>query len=327
MKKFLSILMALLVLVSVAAFSASAADAAQTVLTLNKGDEVVYSLNLTVPQKVVGCDFSIYYDNSQLKIVEYADFTGDFNTDEHMAVINPNIKDELRGNWSILSGVRFEDRAVVTVKFEAVKACDAHISYYVRYLYPESMEQFTDYTFTCDAVVNKAPVIEDAAPELNIEEPQSTGKFVNSVTGKSEDADVNVAEQQYGNNNVASNNGGEVNENNVENNDDNNSTSSTTDKKDNKKEDKKDTDAEKSTTVEAETSASTTGGADEPETVAVSQGDGDSEKDGGIFTSVWFWIIIIIVLAGGGFGAYYYIKVKKPSDTIEDATEEPKTEE
>lgn len=299
MKRVLSILMALLVLMSLALVPVCAAESAQTVVSVAKGDEVVYTLNLSTPKKVVGCDFSIYYDSSKLKVLEVADFTGNFNADEHQAIINPNIKDEVKGNFSILSGVRFNNRGLVSVKFEALDKCDAHISYYVRYLYPESMEMFTEYTFTCDVSVNKKAVIENAAPELNVDEPQSTGQFINSVTGNSDDANVNTAENPPANN--VGENGGDISENDV-------TTSSSSKKPSSKPEDKDDETKAKEETQAEETSVSTTGGADEPESVVASPSQTD---DGGIFTSVWLWIMIAIVLIGGAAAAYYFLVLKK----------------
>ncbi len=288
MKKFIAILMTLLMLLSFTALSVCAADAAQTAVTVDKGDEVVYSLNLSVPEKVVGCDFSIYYDSSQLKVKEVADFTGDFNADNHQALINSNLNNEVRGNWSILSGIRFDNNSVCSVKFEAIKDTDAHVSYYVRYLYPESLEQFTDYTFTCDVDVNSKTVINDAAPELNVDEEQPDGLFVNSVTGDSDDKGVNTADKKVDS------------------------------EKSEKDETQGNTDinvAESQNTgkdTDAEVSTSTTGGADAPTTIVATP----SQTDGGLFSSVWFWTIIAIVIIGAGC-AVYFLKFKKKADPTE----------
>ncbi len=301
MKRVLSILMALLVVMSLALVPVSAAESAQTVISVDKGDEVIYTLKLSTPEKVVGCDFSVYYDSSKLKVLEVADFTGNFDSDEHQAIINANIKDEVKGNFSILSGVRFNNKNLVSVKFEALSKCDTHVSYYVRYLYPESMEMFTEYTFTCDVSVNKKPVIENAAPELNVDEPQNTGQFVNSVTGNGDDANVNTAENPPANN--GNQNGGEVSENDVP-------ASSSSKKSDTKKDDKKDETKAQETTKPDETTTATSviGGVDEPTGVVASPSQTD---DGGIFSSIWLWIMIAVVLIGGGAGAYYFLVLKK----------------
>lgn len=308
MKKVIAILMSLLIVVSLAAVSVSALDAAETAVKFNKGDEVIYTLKLTVPKKVVGCDFSVYYDSSMLKVKEVADYTGNYDSEEHQAVINPNLKDEVRGNWSVLSGVGFDNRTLVSVKFEAVNSGTSNISYYVRFMYPSSLEQFTDYTFKCDVKVNGSKVIDNEAPELNTTDKQSQGLFVNSVTGEGEDADVNMAggttmEEQEGDVN-----GGDSYENNTPNNSN----------KNNSKDDKKKTETAKPAATKAdnkkaeETSVSNVGGSDTPDSVVATPSQTDD--NGGIFTSVWFWIIIAVVVAGGGVGAFYYTKGKKAKE-------------
>ena len=330
MKRFVSIFMVLLIVMSFAAISVSALESAQTVVSVKKGDEVVYTLNLTTPEKVVGCDFSVYYDSAALQVQSVADFTGNYDSDEHQAVINPNIKDEVIGNWSILSGVRFNDNnPVVSVKFKAMKDTDTHVSYYVRYLYPESMEQFTEYKFTCDVQVNKKAVIDDEAPELNVEEQQPHGQFVNSVTGDGKDANVNTSTHVPNNNNNNNSNngnnsdgvnGGEVNENDVNNSDnaaqtndnktsDKKSDKDTSDKKDSKNDSKKDADDKKADTKESVVS--------EDETVVVKETvvstANQTEKSNSIFASAWFWIIVGIIVVGGGVAAVLAVKIKKNS--------------
>ena len=306
MKKIIAILMSLLIVVSLAGVSASALDAAETAVKFNKGDEVIYTLKLTVPKKVVGCDFSVYYDSSMLKVKEVADYTGNYDEDEHQAVINPNLKDEVIGNWSVLSGVSFDNRTLVSVKFEAINAGTSNISYYVRYMYPSSLEQFTDYTFKCDVKVNGSKVIDNEAPELNTTDKQSQGLFVNSVTGDGEDADVNMAGGTTMESNEGDVNGGDAHEN-TPNNSGNNSN-----KKDDKKTETKKTESTKSTKTddaEIETTGKLVSGEDTPDSVVATPSQTDD--NGGIFTSVWFWVIIALVVAGGGVGAFYYTKNKK----------------
>ena len=307
MKKIIAILMSLLIVVSLAAVSASALDAAQTAVKFNKGDEVIYTLKLTVPKKVVGCDFSVYYDSSMLKVKEVADYTGNYDEEEHQAVINPNLKDEVIGNWSILSGVSFDNRTLVSVKFEAINAGTSNISYYVRYMYPSSLEQFTDYTFKCDVKVNGSKVIDNEAPELNTTDKQSQGLFVNSVTGDGEDADVNMAGGTTMESGEGDVNGGDAHEN-TPNNSGNNNT-----KKDDKKDNKKSETVKPAETKADDKTVETT--------VTIISGDATADSvvatpsqtadNGGIFTSVWFWVIIALVVAGGGVGAFYYTKNKK----------------
>ena len=296
MKKFIAILMTILMLVCITAVSASAADSAETNVSVNKGDEVVYSLKLTVPEKVVGCDFSVYFDSSVLQVQEVADFTGSFDEDEHRAVINSNLKDQVIGNWSILNGVAFENKAIVTVKFKATATTDTHITYYVRYLYPESMEQFTTYSFKCDVKVNGKEIIKDAAPELNVEDEQSQGLFINSVTGDSNDANVNMADKSSSDN-------GDVSEKDVEKSTE--KTKDTSGKNENATEKSTENSAENSDT---ETSVSANGGVSSPDSSAATPSQTDDE--GSVFTSIWFWIVIVLIVAGGGIGAFVVYKKK-----------------
>ena len=298
MKRFLSVLMALVVLMSVAVISVSAAKSAETKVSVNKGDEVVYTLKLTVPEKVVGCDFSVYYDSSALQIQGVADFTGSYNEDDWRAVINPDIKDEVIGNWSILNGVKFTDNnPVVSVKFKAMKATETHISYYVRYLYPESLQMFTDYKFTCDVTVNGKEVVENAAPELNVDTKQPHGQFVNSVTGDSDDADVNTAKKEE-----------EVAEDDVV---ADNSNDKPVNKKDNDKDDKNDKN-DKDVVVDADGDDSTSviGGADNPTNIIVKSTPSQLE-DFNIFQSVWLWVIVGVVLAGAAIAIVFVLKKPK----------------
>lgn len=294
MKKLISLLMVMLLFVALVVVPASAEDSAQTVVSVNKGDEVTYTLYLSdVPEKVVGCDFSLYYDSSEYKLVSYADFTGNYDPDEHQAFINPNLPGELRCNWSILSGIKFADRKLfASVKLKALKDADTHLSYYVRYMYPESMQMFTEYTFTCDVVVNKTTVIENEAPELNVDEPQADGDFVNSVTGKGEDADINVAVSGVQGESGGSN-GGEANENTV------------SSKKINPKKNDKNNDKDTDTDVVEETSIADVGGADGPSTV--------SQTTDTTASSPWLWIILAVIVVIAGVGAYVVIKKKKNS--------------
>lgn len=319
MKRFVSVLMIFILMMSFAAISTSALDSAQTEVSVNKGDEVIYTLKLTTPEKVVGCDFSVYYDSSALQVQAVADYTGNFDADEHQAVINPNIKDEVIGNWSVLSGVKFNNNnQVVSVKFKAIKKTDTHISYYVRYLYPESMEQFVEYKFTCSVDVNKKAVIENEAPELNVEIKQPHGLFVNSVTGDGKDANVNTSTHVP--NTPGKTNGGEVNENDVNNSnnkDNSNNTGNSTNKKDNTDKSKdNDKDVKNPATEvvnDAETQAIVNNNANVDSEATLDSSPSQTD-DGGIFGSVWLWIILGVIVIGGAAAVVLVVFIKKKSN-------------
>lgn len=316
MKRFVAVFMMLLVIMSFTVISTSALESAETVVPVKSGDEVVYTLKLTTPEKVVGCDFSVYYDSTALQVKSVADFTGNYDSNEHQAVINPNIKDEVIGNWSILSGVKFNNNnTVVSVKFKALKNTDTHISYYVRYLYPESLEQFTEYKFTCDVQVNKKAVIQNEAPELNVEDPQPNGLFVNSVTGDGKDADVNTS-THVPNNSGNGANGGEKSENDVDNNSGNtaNVNNNSGSKNDNKKDtDKKDEKKNPEETTAEKLVGQTVSPATESDDTTVEATASQTEKNESIFASAWLWVIIGIIVVGGGVAAVLVVKIKKNS--------------
>ena len=201
MKKLISLLCVLSIVIAVIAVSAVAAngavDAAKTKVDVKKGQDVSYVLKLSgVELPIVGCDFSVYFDSDLLKVDSVADFNDQTDDNEWVPMINPDLNGEVRGNWSILNGVKFKDqRNFITVNFKALADGETDISYFIRYMYDNNIfnsddkPQITEYLFTCDVSVDGEPVIEEAQPELNLEEPQTNGLFVNSVTGDSKDAD------------------------------------------------------------------------------------------------------------------------------------------
>ncbi len=293
MKRILAILMSLLIIASLAVLPASAANSAQTKVTAKKGDEVIYSLNLTVPEKVVGCDLSIYYDSTQLKPVATADFTGSFDPEKRQAIINDDLYNEAICVFSILSGIDFrKERSIMSIKFEAKKdLTDAHISYYCRFLYPENRQQFKDYKFTCDVKVNGKNVIDSKAPELNVKDEQSQGYFVNSVTGDGKDANVNMAEVK-----TEGSNGGAMSENNNNNNNNKKPTANKETTANNKE-----TTSKTDNKAEPATSVSNQGGVDAPDKVTSSPSQTD-DSGSNIFTSPWLWVVIGVIVIGVAAG-------------------------
>jgi len=318
MKRSLAIVMALLIFMSLAVIPASAAKSAETKITAKKGDEVIYSLNLTVPEEVVGCDLSIYYDSEQFKPLASADFTGSFDEKKHQAMMNHNLKDEAICVFSIVSGIDFsEERSIFSVKLQAKKDVkDAHISYYVRYLYPDSLEQFKDYKLTCTVKVNGKDVISEKAPELNVTDKQSQGEFVNSVTGNGKDANVNMAKDDVN----TGDNGGANSENNKKpsNNKPNTDNKTNTDNKPNSNSgDKQQSNTDKNTAVKDDdktTTVTPNGGADGPENVIVSSTPSqidENTNDSNVFTSIWFWVVVGAVVVAVAAGVVIILKKKK----------------
>ena len=310
MKKVISLLCVAALLVGVIAVGVAAthaASAAQTVAQVKSGDKVTYVLTLgDVPEKVIGCDFSFYYDSSVLTLDSFADFTDSTNEDDWKATVNYELKDEVVGNWSILKGVDFsKKRNFATLNFTAAKNADTHISYYVRYMYgnsafeSEGTPQIEQYTFACDLLVNGKAVLENAQPELNVEEEQSSGLFVNSVTGDSEDADVNTAD------NGAGSSAGNDSDNNGDDNADD------------------ETKAETSSTAVGETAATSAtviksstpdeGVIFEEGELPLTTGEEKEEKS----SSPAVWIILILLVAAGGGTATYFVNKKKTGKSDE----------
>ena len=317
MKRSLAIVMALLILMSLAVLPASAAKSAETKVTAKKGDEVIYSLNLTVPEEVVGCDLSIYYDSDLFKPIASADFTGSFDEKKHQAMMNHNLKDEAICVFSILSGIDFtEEKSIFSVKLQAKKDVkDAHLTYYVRYLYPDSLVQFKDYKLTCTVSVNGKEVISEKAPELNIKDKQSQGEFVNSVTGDGKDANVNMAKDDVN----TGDNGGAASENEKKPNTNNNNSKPNANNNTNNNNnscDKEQSNTDKNTdkTDDKNTTVTPNGGVDEPENVIVSSTPSqvdDKADDNNIFASVWFWVVIGAVVVAVAAGVVIILKKKK----------------
>lgn len=223
MKKVLSMICVLALLVCMAAVgtvsSSAAVTEAKTVVNVKAGNEVSYVLKLgDVPEKIIGFDFSVYYDPDVFTLSSVADFTNSTDENYWSVLINYDLNGEIRGNWTHLNGIDFSSTEnFCTVNLKAKKDASTHITYYIRYMYDNHVfdsadqPQISQYTFTCDVKVNGSAVLEDAQPELNIVTPQEdVGTFTNSVTGKSADADPTLVDRipsAYDNNNGNSGSG------------------------------------------------------------------------------------------------------------------------
>ena len=354
MKKLLSVLCALTLIVGILAVGvvSASADVPTTAVDVKAGDKVSYELSLSdVPEKIVGCDFSVYYDPSVFTIDSAADFTGSTNDEDWQATLNPDNKGtgEVLCNWSILKGVSFSNkRSLITLNMTAKEDANAHISYFVRYMYDDSVfdspdkPQVDQYVFSCDVTKNGEAVVTAAQPELNVEEEQPNGLFANSRTGNSNDANTalsgnsiyenggaadglsndngNNGNSANGNNsNNGSNSGNASNNNNNKSNGSKNSATTADGKSDgavnspNEKSNTKD-----NNTVQTDASGKIVEKSDE--TVASTS----NAKNGGSNTLMWVIIAAIVVIAGGSIAAVV-IKGKKgaaPADKVEEAAEE-----
>lgn len=301
MKKFLSLFCVLAIIAAFAVIPASAVEAAQTIVDVEPGDEVVYELVLSdVDEKVVGCDFSVYYDADAFKVTGVADYSGSYNEDDWRATINPDIPGEVVGNWSILRGLDFSDGGdIVKVKLEAKEATSTHISYYVRYLYPDSLQEFTKYTFTCNVTKNGSTVLQNAKPELGKNTNSDPGQFVNSVDGDSANAGQGAAVSSGGsdgsNGDPAENQGG------------NNTSSGTSSApSDSSKTNPTNSNSPSSKIARVETVVSTDAQGNEIITVVSAT---PSEAGGG--SSPALWIVLGVIVLGGAAVVIYFVMNKK----------------
>ena len=358
MKKCIALLCVLTLVIGICAVSAvnaGAVDAARTAVDVKSGNEVTYILKLSgVELPIIGCDYSIYYDSSILEVESVADFNDKTNEDEWDGLINPALDGEVRGNWSILSGVKFADeRNFITVKFKAKADGTSDISYFIRYMYDnnifnsDSKPQITEYKFTCDVNVDGDTVLEDAQPELNVDEPQTSGLFVNSVTGDSSDADADIpgtvvkktadsnnavsgskSENEVGGNDSAGGNGGNsVSGGNASGGSGNASGGNSVSGGSSSGGAVSATAAPAATTAEGyyitatDAEGKVTATSDEAPVVTTA-GTDNGGKSGGSSPVIWI-IIALVVLAGGGAAAYFVSKKKSagaaPADNADAA--------
>ena len=319
MKKLFSVICICAMLIgmfAVGSFGASAVTASQTIVDVKSGDSVIYTLNLAdVPEPVIGLDFSIYYDSDVFDVVSVADYNKASGAGKNIYVINSNIDGEVYANFANLDGIEFDTKHVfMKVEFKAKKTASAHISYYIRYMYGDSIfdsadrPQISQYNFTCDVEVNGSDVLVDAQPELNVEEKQDTGLFVNSVNGRGEDADVNVVGEQNGGNSGNSGSGNNGNTGNGGNNGNTGNSGS----------------GDVNPSSSAESVGATSASADIPAKTDDAKSTSDEAEDVSTDTpvtttgtasggsSAWIWIVIaaIVVIAGCGI-VVFAVRSKK----------------
>ena len=307
MKKIISIALVISIVALMAfavSYSASAAEPAKTSVAVKSGDTVEYALWLQVGSEPVECaDYSVYYDSSVLEVVSVADYTNSFDEDNWESVINTQLTDEVRASFISLKGVDFsKNRNFITVNFKAKKDATTNISYYVRDMAGESYFQddvnkpeISDYVFTCNVAVSGNTVIENAQPELNTTVEQSVGKFVNSVTGDSKEADVVISNEVSGNNGSNSNSG------NVDDHDHSNDAAAS---------DETNADGTPAaTSAQVISTAANDDTADTPQVISADTAETAKKSN----SSAIIWIIIAVVVVAAGCGIGYYTMKKKPS--------------
>lgn len=193
MKKVISLLLVFVLIISLSCVFTSALDQAKTEVKVNKGDKVNYTLYLSdVDQGVVCGDYSIYFDPSVFDVEKYS-------KQPSGSVVNSKLSGEVRGNWVDLDGVNFKNATpVICVTLSSKKDANTNLNYYMRDLCTQNSKnvlvQIDKYNFTCSVDVNGSKVINNKPAELNIEEKQERGSFVNSASGSSKDKGINIYE-------------------------------------------------------------------------------------------------------------------------------------
>ena len=329
MKKFISLLCALTVLIgmmAVAVVSASAAEPAQTMVDVKKGDKVSYVLQLAdVPEGIVCYDVMFRFDSDVLKLDSLADFSNSTDEDDWggngAGIINTEtgVDGQILANWYTGStrGLDFSSkRNFFTLNFTAKASGTAHISYHVTDMAGNSYFENPDkpvisqYTFTCSVTVNGKSVLNNAQPELAEVQSNEIGSFTNSVTGKSADAGEVVNGQPATTRPTGSTGSGSS---------DSTKPAST---------DPVSTEPTTSSSEPATQAASDNakGGESTPDDVKTigaledeTEGSDDAKGSG---SSAWLWIVIValVVIAGGGVAAYL-INTKKKSNASTDHSE------
>ena len=195
MKRFLSLLFSIVIIV----MSVTVASAAEDTLSVNSavelkaGDILSYTLYLSdCEQPIVDMAAYIYYDS------EYLELDADSLAFPSLMGVNrnTNLPDYIPFNFSALSNpVDFsQKKPLVTLDFTAKKGGAADIRYFVgemEYMKGESNVTVKSFSFTCDYAVNGEIKAESAVPKLLSDENELNerqGGFINYADGKGENA-------------------------------------------------------------------------------------------------------------------------------------------
>lgn len=232
MKKSVSLIIStvmvlMMIMTSVAGFSAADKLIINENVSTAVGDEVTYSLYVSsVPTKVEDLQMEIYYDSQYLKVVD----DSIKYVDGGSSVYNTKIEDKILFNSANgVEGWDFSKKTLMfSVSFTVEKAGATDLTYYIQCMdYLENSQSVDEYIITCDYLVNDKAVKKGVAPIVNGN--GQGGNFVNHENGKgSKNGGDNAVGGAYGNQNAGNaangddngnvaNNGNNVN-NNVANN-------------------------------------------------------------------------------------------------------------
>ncbi|MGN1127204.1 MAG: hypothetical protein ACI4RI_07160 [Ruminococcus sp.] len=187
MKKSVSLIIStvmvlMMIMTSVAGFSAADKLVINENVTASKGDTVTYSLYASsVPTEVEDLQMEIYYDSQYLKVVD----DSVKYVDGGSSVYNTKIEDKILFNSANgVQGWDFSKKTLLfSVSFTVEQAGATDLTYYIQCMdYLENSQTVDEYVLTCDYLVNDKAVKKDIAPVVNGN--GQGGNFVNYENGK-----------------------------------------------------------------------------------------------------------------------------------------------
>ena len=195
MRRLISIITAVMMTVLILTTSASAAYAADDVLTINGegkvnvGDTVKFTLYLDeTKEDIIGFELRLFYNSEYLKFDKKSLTSEKFDN----LFYNPDIDGKIPMNWTDIGNpVSFATKDVfLSCEFEVIKGGEASIEYFVTEMYGDDMTYLKSYKWTYDLEVNDKKVITDGVPPITSDEEtlnERQSSFINYVDGMGEE--------------------------------------------------------------------------------------------------------------------------------------------
>jgi hypothetical protein len=177
----LAIMLVMLAAIPATAFAAEGELEINSTATVNVGDRITYTLNLSdceVP--IIGLQMYLSYDSSKLQYVEdslkFEKIDG--------VVSNPNLDNLVILSWTDISNeADFSKKAVLlTISFDVIDSGESEISYYISHMYGDDMGYIKNYTITYDLTSNDKDVITDQPAVVTSDDEfvaEHQGSFIN----------------------------------------------------------------------------------------------------------------------------------------------------
>ena len=171
MRRLISIITAVMMTALIFTTSASAAYAADDVLTINGegkvnvGDTVKFTLYLDeTKEDIIGFELRLFYNSEYLKFDKQSLTSEKFDN----LFYNPDIDGKIPMNWTDIGNpVSFATKDVfLSCEFEVIKGGEASIEYFVTEMYGDDMTYLKSYKWTYDLEVNDKKVITDGVPPI-----------------------------------------------------------------------------------------------------------------------------------------------------------------